>query len=412
MQKELSVALRRPNLFSSLVAVCSVSVLLAAGYLWARAKQDQLLHQAAPQFSDAKLHGVALLREALSRPDTLVMFGSSELIPDVPLKGVDFFADAPTGFSVFPVGKAGTTALSVLQKLGGAGDVLAGKKVVLSLSPSFFQSEEVDRTYVEGNSSKLQTKEFLWNDSYSEELRRDAARQILAFPKAYEGDWFLTFTLHRWAGGEWKDRLLLALMEPYAFVDRAIARMQDHAEATSVLVEMEQGKKPKVSATGRSPLNWDQLFLKAEQSSKSFAQRSKKRPLRVTRAPGEGDPQFVGRLRKAQEWRDFELVLRLVREAGAIPLVLSMPVHADVLEAQGVSRKGWTEYGARLRELTSKYRASLVYFEDHERDPYFFVDHSDHIGSKGWWFYNRAMDDFYHGRLISSPVAAQQMPLR
>ena len=110
-----------------------VATLLSVGYVWAKNTQDRLLHSAAPEFCHAKLHGVALIREAFTRPDTLVMFGSSELIPDVPMKGVDFFSDLPTGFSVFPVGKAGTTALSVLQKLGGAGEVLTGKKVVLSL---------------------------------------------------------------------------------------------------------------------------------------------------------------------------------------------------------------------------------------------------------------------------------------
>jgi D-alanine transfer protein len=117
-------------------------------------------------------------------------------------------------------------------------------------------------------------------------------------------------------------------------------------------------------------------------------------------------------MQKAQEWRDFELVLRLIKEAGAYPLVISMPVHADVLEAQGVSKKGWMEYGRELKALTAKYEAPLIYLEDHERDAIFFVDHADHIGSKGWWYYNKAMDDFFHNRPGFLPVASQATLLR
>ncbi len=407
----------RPHLFACFLALCALSTFLGVGWIWGKSLQERLLHKAAPEFCDAKLHGVTLIKEAFSRPDTLVMFGSSELIPDVPMKGVDFFADLPTGFSVFPVGKAGTTSLSVLQKLGAAGESLRGKKLVLSLSPSFFQTENVDPKYFEGNSSKLQTKEFLWSDRFSDDLKREAANQLLAYDKAYEGDWFLEFALRRVASGEWSDRLMMTLVEPIALLDRAVGRMQDHAEAVSALLDAQEASEGhprkfiKLTKRGGS-VNWDQLFLTADQSSKAFAQRSKKRPLKVTRRLGDGDSHFVGVVKKAQEWRDFELVLRLLKEAGASPLVLSMPVHADVLEAEGVSQKGWVEYGVRLRQMVAKYGTPLVYFEDHERDATFFVDHSDHIGSKGWWYYNKAMDDFFHGRpVISKPVASQGMPL-
>ncbi len=397
------------HLGSLSIALAIAGIAILGGYLWAKEKEERLLHVVAPEFCDAKLHGVALIREALSRPDTLVFFGSSELIPDVPLKGVDFFADSPTGFSIFPVGKAGTTALSVLQKLGGAGEELVGKKVVLSLSPSFFQTEEVDAKYFEGNSSKLQLKEFFGSDHFSDTLKQDVADEILRYPKVYEGDWMLEFTLNRHARRTQWDRVLLWLLEPYAVLERGIGRMQDHVEAAfalngePALASIAAEFRPKRGHV----VNWDEFFHKAEQQSKALAERSKKGAPRVTRAKGTWDKQFVAKLMKAQEWRDFELVLRLLKETGAHPLILSMPLHADVLEAQGVSEAGRVEYGTRLRELVKKYNAPLVYFSDHESDPVFFVDQNDHIGSKGWWYYNKVLDDFYHDRLSPSSLAPQ-----
>ncbi len=390
------------------LALAAAVVAVAGGFHWAIDKQERLLHSAAPDFCDAKLHGVALIREALSRPDTLVLFGSSELIPNVPFKGVDFFAEAPTGFSVFPVGKAGTSALSVLQKLGSAGQELAGKKVVLSLSPSFFLSEEVDPKYFEGNSSKLQLKEFLWSNKFSDTLKQDVALATMKYPKVLEGEWILEVAMGAVAEGGFLDRVLLSVLRPYAMADLFVGRLQDHFEAAFALNDPSYmpATNPFKVNRGRS-LNWDELFRKAEQQSKALAAKSSRRPPKVTRAKGTWDKQFMARVSKAQEWRDFELVLRLLREVGAKPLVLSMPLHADILEAQGVSEVGREEYGSRLQQLVGKYGVPFVYFKDHESDPVFFVDQHDHIGSKGWWYYNKVIDDFYHDRLRPKQITAK-----
>lgn len=399
-----SVLQRTPHLVASLCALAISGGLVWGSYRWARDIQEERLHAVAPEFCDAKLHGVALIREAFSRPDTLVLLGSSELIPDVPMKGVEFFSDAPTGFSVFPVGKAGTTALSVLQKLGGAGEELRGKKLVLSLSPGFFQTEEVDQKYFAGNSSKLQTKELLWNSAYSRDLRSSIARELLLFPKTYEDDWFLEFTLRRVAGSRWMDRALLALMSPVASFDRMVGRLQDHAESAIALLEApREGTAPVVR---RQKLNWDELFRRAESHSKALAAHSSRAPVGIAKPKGSGDRQFLRKVTGSQEWRDLELVFRLVQEAGAVPLVISMPLHADILERQGVSEEAMQAYGKQLKTLTGKYKVPLVYFKNYEKDPVFFVDQFDHIGAKGWCYYNKVMDDFYHGRLNSETFAS------
>ena len=398
----------RSNLLACGTALAAALLAVAGGFHWAVDKQERLLHSAAPDFCDAKLHGVALIREALSRPDTLVLFGSSELIPNVPFKGVDFFAEAPTGFSVFPVGKAGTSALSVLQKLGSAGTELAGKKVVISLSPSFFLAEEVDSKYFEGNSSKLQLKELLWSEKFSDALKQDVARAMVKYPKVLEGEWILEVAMDAVAKGGHFNRILLSVLKPYAMLDLFVGRLQDHFEAAFALNDPSYvpAANPFKVKRGRT-LNWDDLFRKAEQHSKALAAKSARRAPKVTRARGTWDKQFMASLRKAQEWRDFELVLRLMKEAGAKPLVLSMPLHADVLEAQGVSEVGREEYGTKLQQLVGKYGVPLVYFRDHESDPVFFVDQHDHIGSKGWWYYNKVIDDFYHDRLRPKQVTAK-----
>jgi hypothetical protein len=190
-----------------------------------------------------------------------------------------------------------------------------------------------------------------------------------------------------------------------------VGRLQDHIEAGLALKGMVDNDGTANDGAGQfrpkrgKVLKWDDLFLSAEQQSKALAAKSRKRPIKVVRAKGTWDRQFAVKMRKAQEWKDFELVLRLLQEAGAKPLVMSMPLHADILEAQGVSETGRLAYGERLQEMVRRYGVPLVYFKDHESDPVFFVDQNDHIGSKGWWYYNKVLDDFYHDKLGKSALA-------
>ena len=414
--------------FRHLAALVSAFAVVASacwgGYEWTRSLQERYLHSVvAPEFSDAKLHGVAFLREAFSRPDTLVVFGSSELLPTEPLNGIDFFRDFPTGFGLFPVGKPGTTALSVLQKIGSVGDVVGGKKVVISLSPAFFMYQRAEPKYFEGNFSELQAKEMLHSPHLSHGLKRDAARQMLAYPRTYERDMVLRTLVRRLAKDRPRDRVLLALFEPVVWFDRWVSRLQDHAEVLVMLREREEADEETAEQAGkvlevprapgaklrRRKLDWGELFRFADRHARAMAVKAAEqaKSLPPPKPTGSADEQWLRVLRSSQEWDDFELVLRALKELGAEALVMSMPLHGDLLERDGVSAGARKEYGERLRELTGRYDTPLVYFSSHEGDPVFFKDKNDHIGSKGWWYYNKVIDDFFHGRLKNSDIAAK-----
>ena len=64
----------------------------------------------------------------------------------------------------------------------------------------------------------------------------------------------------------------------------------------------------------------------------------------------------------------------------------------------GVSRSARETYYARLRALVQRYHFALVEFDGHDEDPAFLYRHQSHLTAKGWVYYNRALDDFFHGR--------------
>ena len=388
----------RPHLYASLSALVLACVALACGFVWCRGVERTHIADLASDLSDPKLQGVAIQREAFSQPDLLVLYGSSELIRKVPMMAEEFFEDYPTGFRVFPVGKAGTSQLAVLQKLAAVGEDLRGRKVAISLSPSFFFEESVDLEWYAGNFSALQAGELVFSDELSFSLKHDAARRLLAYPETLDDHWLLEATARRLARGTKLDRAIYYAAWPLGKMQNAVARLQDHFEAALHIVEL-----PETLAQRRKPrvLNWPDYLRKAEALSRDLAAKSKAAPKLTQKPRGSRDALFLSRLKKATEWTDFDLTLRALNELGAVPVVLSMPMHGKDLETVGVSPKARAAFPDQLKRVAAKHGVPLAYFQAADDDPLFFSDHLDHLGSKGWIYFNKVLDDFYHGRNLS-----------
>jgi D-alanine transfer protein len=93
--------------------------------------------------------------------------------------------------------------------------------------------------------------------------------------------------------------------------------------------------------------------------------------------------------------------MRTLSELGAKPLLLSMPLEDIRLEVYGLPASARTTYLDRLNNLAAKYDFPYIDFRDHQADPAFLYDFQDHLSAEGWLFYNKALDDFFHGRLTS-----------
>src|SRR5262249_16311632 len=108
------------------------------------------------------------------------------------------------------------------------------------------------------------------------------------------------------------------------------------------------------------------------------------------------DAAFRTRIATAEEWTDLELLFRTLEEAGAQPLILSMPIDNTLGNVRGVSRSAYQPYYDNLAPLTHRYHVPLADFEDHDSDPTFLIAHTEHPSPKGWTYYDRALDDFFH----------------
>jgi poly-D-alanine transfer protein DltD len=106
--------------------------------------------------------------------------------------------------------------------------------------------------------------------------------------------------------------------------------------------------------------------------------------------------------RASTAWIDLELLLRTLASVHASPLFLSIPIAGDLYDRNGVSRSAREDYYLKLRELVQRYHFRLVEFEGHDEDPAFLYRHQSHLTAKGWIYYDRALDDFFHDRVPRS----------
>ena len=367
--------------------ICALATVL----LCAKA-ENHSIHDLADDFGDLKLQGVALQKTAFTQPDLLVLYGSSELVSPVEGKASEFFEQYPTGFRAFPVGKPGTTSLAIMQKIASLGRYIQERKVAFSISPSYFFSEKVNKDYYEGNFSVLQAMELAFSTHLTAELKRDAARRMIEYPETMEGNWTLEFGLRRLAGDTALDHLLYAAIWPLGQLANAVGRAQDHIEAGLHIAASIERKSPKpVRIPG---LNWKEILRKT--SVKVKTTRPPIAPRLLKRPKGSRDATFLKTLKDADEWDDFELLLRTLKEMHAEALLISMPLHGPDLERTGVSSEARKAYGVELNQLARKYGVQLVYFSHYENDPTFFADNLDHPGERGWMLFNKVLDDFYH----------------
>jgi D-alanine transfer protein len=386
-----------PHLFSGLIAFgLASSVLFAAGMV-AIHLEHTTLPSTAPELFPLKNQGLAFQRAAAHTQDVLLLYGSSELIMGpIAERGGYFFRTAPTGFQLSPVGKPGATSMTILQKIGALGSDLRGKRVAISLSPVWFLVPGERADLYEGNFSLLAASELAFGSALDFELKRDIASRMLQFPSTLEKSPLLEFALRRLSSDGWFDRVVFCAILPIGKAYTAALELQDHfAAVTHILYGTRAALGRRRQGPGRS-----KLIAKASGAGIAEEGKIENTPASVEPiVPGSRDAVFVRRIDAASEWVDLELLLRALAKIQAQPLLLSMPMDGSFYDQEGYSRLAREDYYRKIRALAQHYNFALVEFEDHDEDPAFLDTQHTHLTGKGWMFYDRALDDFFHGRL-------------
>jgi D-alanine transfer protein len=386
-----------PHLFAGLIAFGLVAVVLFGAEMAAVRLERASIRASAPELFPLKNQGLAFQRAAARTPYVLPLYGSSELtaVP-VPERAHIFFRTAPTGFQVSPVGTGGANTLTMLQKIGALGSALRGKKVAVSLSPGWFLNPGPEwMEGYKGNFSLMAASEMVFGTALDFSLKRAIASRMLSCPSTLKKSPLLEFAVERLASGRWFDRIVFYVLWPVGKAQTTILELQDHFAASHYI---RHKIKPAAPFHPEFP-DWSKLIANVNDTNIIDVDK-----IRRASSPGEAktpdrrDAAFLDRMNASTAWIDLELLLRTLTRVHASPLLLSMPIPGDLYDRNGVSRSAREDYYAKLRALVQQYHFRLVEFEGHDEDPAFLYHHQSHLTAKGWIYYDRALNDFFHGR--------------
>ncbi|MDQ3696877.1 MAG: D-alanyl-lipoteichoic acid biosynthesis protein DltD [Gemmatimonadota bacterium] len=396
------------NLGAAVAAVIIFLLGLGALSVTAGWASRRYVHTLAPRLFDQKTRGLVLQREAFRHPDLLPVYGSSELVWSSSYHALDFFRTYPTGFGVFAVGARGTPLLVTLQSVAATGELLRGKRVVISLSPVNFarplDPESRDDGSYAGNFSRLHAGELVFGSSLSVPLRRRLAARLLDYPEALEPDPLLHLGARSLADNSLGGRALFAALRPLGALQTLFLHRADEWRTLQYIARIGR-HAPAVRRRPRA-VSWDSLVVAAEREHR---ENSDNNPFGVEngwwsrfgpsvlrgRKETLSDAELTRRIDGAPAWNDLVLLLAALRELGAEPLVISMPFHGVFFDAAGMTPGGRATYYDTLRRMTSEAEVRLVAFEEHDGDRWFLNDPGSHLSPKGWVFYDRAFDEFY-----------------
>ena len=397
----------------ALLAGLLIAVGLAGGTLYAQSVEARYVHALAPRLLSLNLTGDALQRVALRQPDLLLVYGSSELAGREEMaKGVvdytapQVFRAYPTGFAPFEVARYGVTSLIMAQDIAALGPDLRGKKVIISFTPTMFFSKRMSADAYAGLFSRLHANELAFSLQLSLATKQAAARRMLDYPAPLDKEPLLRFALERLAGGSPLDLALYYAVWPLGKLWTTVVELQDHWQTLS-FVWAHPRLNPNVAHVP-AVIDWAALMAKAEREQKAAANnnpygvdnwiwRHQARP--NTKSPPGPDQVSLERLGASAEWTDFDILLRVLTDLGARPLILSRPVNAVYWDALGISPAVDQAYYDRLHQAVEPYGMPVVDFQAYGEDKYFSMDAASHTSRKGWVVVDKAMDDFYHGVL-------------
>ena len=386
-----------PHAFAVLLALGLAAFILFVAHRVLIHLEHATITSTAPEIFALKKQGLVFQRAAAHSPSVLPIYGSSELLrPTAPERGNIFFRTAPTGFQLSPVGGGGANPLIMLQKVGALGSALHGKRLAFSLSPGWFCTAKPGTQGYKGNFSAMAATEMVFGTALDFGLKREIATRMLQFPETLEQRPFLEFALRRLASGQLLDRALFCALWPAGRIQTALYELEDHWAA---LHHIRRQTKPPPRLQEET-IDWPQFIAKASKAGPADTAMIQE-PSAIDRkiTGGSRDAGFLTGVKKSPAWIDLDLLLRCLASVHARPLILSMPLGGHFYDHAGVSRSARDEFYKKLPALVEQYHFPVVAFQDHDEDPAFLIRQQPHLTAKGWAYYDRALDDFFHGRL-------------
>ena len=352
-----------------------------------------------------KWKGEAATLALLATEDVLPLYGSSELIVEMPNRAAEFFASSPTGFTVAPLGDRAYPVLSMALGVASVGDALRGKRVAFSLSGTWFIGDDTlnDPKIFRNHYSELQAGDLVFERHLPLQLRREFARRLLDYDLVTADFPLLNPALACLARSCAFEPLLPAFGPVWATRSLFLRARDVHR-----VLSYARFATPPVRRPAR--IDWTALESEADSAWRLSSStnrfgiadslwRDEYAPTIQRSAGGQSDSSFLAGMANATRWKDLHLLLSTLRAVGAKPLILNSPLKGVWWDFRGVSLSARQQFYRAFDSVSTSYGFRPVTFAAWDADRNFLAESRSHLSGKGWAVYDQALNAFYHDSL-------------
>ncbi|WHY66847.1 D-alanyl-lipoteichoic acid biosynthesis protein DltD [Neobacillus sp. SuZ13] len=369
-----------------MVAVILFSILLLFPAQWLLPWiNDKLVERESVGLDPNMFQGYLVQQKMLDDPAYLPVYGSSELARLDPFHPSNYFHVNPQGFTPFLVGRGGTEALLHFLNFSAHADQLKGKRIVFVLSPQWFVPEGSDESHFAPNFSVLQGYQFALNPKVNHSLVIEGSKRLLAY-NVVKSDWMLSSLLEANLYHDKWHQTKAMVIKPFAY---GFLHVLERRDLILSLLDVHLKKlHPKPALTQNK--SWAEL---EDAASHLAAKKAADNPFFVNdfyyKAMLQPKLDKLHGYKKgasyatSKQYQDLQLVLDVLKEAGAKPLFVSVPVNGYWSDYTGFPAKGRTDYYVKVKKQVEKNGFPILDLSSHEYDKYFFKD-TIHLGYKGW----------------------------
>ncbi|MGG0051042.1 D-alanyl-lipoteichoic acid biosynthesis protein DltD [Bacillus atrophaeus] len=359
---------------------------------------DKRVEESATALNPNMFQGLYLQNKMLEEQKYLPIYGSSELSRLDKFHPSNYFQVNNQGFTPYLIGKGGSQSLIHAINFAAHADQLKGKKLVFIVSPQWFTKHGSDEQHFAPNYSALQGLDLAFNDTIDPAVKKQMMKRMLHY-KAVTNDAVLSELYQAMLEGQtWKVNLLKPAAKSYYSLLQKKDLYYSMAES--------EGPKRHVSESVKDK-PWSVLKQEAD---KMGEEHSRSNVFHIDdpsyRKLKHKVPKFKNRNKhrtyaKSPEFGDFELMLDILKDAGAEPMFVSIPVNGKWYDYTGFPKNGRTDYYKKVKKQIEAKGFQVADLSGHEYDPYFMKD-TIHIGWKGWVYVDKAIEEFYKTGKVSS----------
>jgi len=369
--------------------------------------------------------GSILQKEAFQDPKILPLYGSSEMTYINNFQPAKIFTPE-TGFTPFLVGKGGSQTLIHVLNIASLGEEIRGRKLAIFLTPQWYGPGGIPQSTFEGNFSPLHAYEMLRDPKLSSILKQEIAKRLLQFSGAYKDFPCLKKILAAAAKPSWSSKMTRIIFAFPAQMEYAALSYQDAAntvrhvkelpvktvsryagsaklqkEATSSGLTTEKSQTMIQGDTQASLLDWVKIRAEAIEEGKKSSNNN---PFGMDNnfylqhiAPNvqeQKNSDKNAKLFPSPEYEDLSLLMKILKEKGAQPLFVIIPMNGRWSDYTGFSRTERQACYQRLAQMIQAEGFKVSDFTAHENDEYYLRD-PWHLAWKGWVDVDEVLDQFY-----------------